>query len=142
MRVAPAVLWLRRDLRLGDHPALAAAAATGPVLPLFVLDPALLDAAGAPRKAFLFASLRALDEDLRTRSGNLVVRAGSPERVVPAVAAECGADSVHVSADYGPYGWERDRRVAAALDGRATLVRTGSPYAVSPGRVRTAAGDP
>jgi hypothetical protein len=37
------VLWLRRDLRLGDHPALHAAAADGPVLALFVLDPRLLE---------------------------------------------------------------------------------------------------
>ncbi|NBB83773.1 MAG: deoxyribodipyrimidine photo-lyase, partial [Alphaproteobacteria bacterium] len=33
------ILWLRRDLRLADNPALhAAAMAGGPVVPLFVLD--------------------------------------------------------------------------------------------------------
>ena len=36
------VVWLRRDLRLADNPALAAAAARGPVVPVFVLDPRLL----------------------------------------------------------------------------------------------------
>ena len=35
----PVILWFRRDLRLADHPALAAALETGaPVLPLFGLD--------------------------------------------------------------------------------------------------------
>ena len=35
------VMWFRRDIRLADHPALSAAAATGlPVVPLFVVDPA------------------------------------------------------------------------------------------------------
>ena len=33
-----AVLWFRRDLRLGDHPALLPAAGDGPVVALFVLD--------------------------------------------------------------------------------------------------------
>ena len=44
-----AVLWLRRDLRLRDHPALHAAAADGPVVALFVLDPALIKPSGAVR---------------------------------------------------------------------------------------------
>lgn len=137
----PVVLWLRRDLRLGDHPALVAAAAQGPVLPLFVMDPALLGPAGAPRVAFLARTLRSLDEDLGRHGGRLTVRSGRPEEVVPAVAEELGAVAVHLSKDFGPYGAERDRRVAAAL-GEVPLVPTGSPYAVSPGKVRTAAGEP
>ncbi|HEX6786109.1 MAG TPA: deoxyribodipyrimidine photo-lyase, partial [Acidimicrobiales bacterium] len=53
----PAVVWFRRDLRLADHPALAAAAADGPVVPLFVLDPLFLSRSGAPRLAFLLRGL-------------------------------------------------------------------------------------
>ena len=64
----PSVLWLRRDLRLGDHPALLAAQEAagqgGAVVPLFVLDPALWERGGPVRRAWLAASLRALDEDL------------------------------------------------------------------------------
>ena len=42
-----AVLWLRRDLRLADHPALLAAlAAADEVVPLFVVDPVLERTAG------------------------------------------------------------------------------------------------
>ena len=50
---------------------------------------------------------------------------------------------MHVAADFGPYGTRRDEAVAKALaeDGRE-LVRTGSPYAVAPGRVRKADGEP
>ncbi|NBR32714.1 MAG: deoxyribodipyrimidine photo-lyase/cryptochrome family protein, partial [Sphingomonadaceae bacterium] len=33
------VLWFKRDLRLADHAALCAAAAAGPVLPLFIVEP-------------------------------------------------------------------------------------------------------
>jgi deoxyribodipyrimidine photo-lyase len=37
---APLILWFRRDLRLDDHPILAAAVAQGrPLIPVFILDP-------------------------------------------------------------------------------------------------------
>jgi deoxyribodipyrimidine photo-lyase len=134
------VLWFRRDLRLADHPALCAAAADGPVTPLFVLDPVFLTRAGPSRMAFLLAGLAALDEAM---GGALVVRAGVPATVVPALAAEVGAHRVHATADFGPYGRERDRAVASALasDGRS-LVLTGSPYAVAPGAVTKDDGSP
>ena len=35
---APHIVWLRRDLRMADHPALYAAAQAGPVIPVYVLD--------------------------------------------------------------------------------------------------------
>ena len=129
------VLWFRRDLRLGDNPALLAArdAAGDGVLPLFVLDDALRRPSGAARLAFLYRALRSLDATL---DGRLVVAPGRPEEVVPHVARALEASSVHVAADFGPYGRQRDERVAAALPEGVPLVRTGSPYAVAPGQVR------
>ena len=62
---------------------------------------------------------------------------------MPEVVGEAGADAVFVAEDFGPYGRERDERVAAELRLReADLVRAGSPYAVPPGEVRTQAGEP
>jgi deoxyribodipyrimidine photo-lyase len=139
--MSAAVLWFRRDLRLGDHPALLAAAEEGPVVALFVLDDVLRKPSGAPRIAFMYRTLRALDTKLREHGGGLVVRRGKPATVVPAVAKEAGASSVHVSADFGPYGRARDEQVEEAL-GDIPLVRTGSPYAVAPGRVTKGDGTP
>ncbi len=134
------MLWFRRDLRLADHPALVVAADAGPVVPLFVLDPALLGPAGAPRTAFLYRCLRSLDESL---GGRLVVRAGDPVEVVPAVAAEVGAGAVLASADFGPYGRRRDQDVARGLrEAGRRLTGVGSPYAVDPGRVLKQDGSP
>jgi deoxyribodipyrimidine photo-lyase len=135
------VLWFRRDLRLRDHPAMHEAANDGPVVALFVLDQALLRPSGAPRLAFLYRALRALDADLRDQGGRLVVRRGDPAKVLPRVARECEAAAVHVTADFGPYGRQRDVAVDEAL-GDVPLVRTGSPYAVSPGRVVKDDGSP
>ena len=78
----------------------------------------------------------------RALGGRLLVVRGDPAEVVPRVAAAVDAATVHVAADFGPYGATRDEAVAKALaeDGRE-LVRTGSPYAVAPGRVRKDDGD-
>ncbi len=141
--MAPAVAWFRRDLRTDDHPALAAAAALGGadgVVPLFVVDGAARAGCGPNRRRFAAESVRALDRDL---GGALVVRRGPPERAVAALAAEVGAGSVVVTADFGPYGRRRDREVARALQaGGRRLVRAGSPYAVTPGTTRTGQGQP
>jgi deoxyribodipyrimidine photo-lyase len=133
-----AVVWFRRDLRVRDQPTFLDA---GPrALALFVLDPALLDPSGAARRTFLYRNLRCLDEAL---DGRLLVVRGDPADVVPRVARGLDAGTVHVAADYGPYGTARDESVEKALadDGRE-LARVGSPYAVAPGRVRKSDGTP
>jgi len=129
-------MWFRRDLRLRDNPALLAAVeearATGDgrVVALFVVDPTLWDPAGAVRQAYLVDSLNSLGASI---DRHLTIRHGDPRTVLPEVVAASGATSVHIAADFGPYGAERDRAVEAAL--QVPLVRTGSPYAVAPGRV-------
>jgi deoxyribodipyrimidine photo-lyase len=138
------IMWFRRDLRLGDHPALVAAGSDGhEVVPVFVVDPAFADV-GAPRLAYLHDCLAALDADLRERSGTgLVVRRGDPVEEIPRLAEEVGADRVFVSRDYGPYGRRRDAAVADRLRrSDRTLKGVGSPYAVPPGSVRKDDGDP
>ncbi|MFE4465181.1 cryptochrome/photolyase family protein [Oerskovia sp. NPDC056781] len=141
----PTVLWFRRDLRLADNPALGEAvgetrAEGSDVVGLYVLDPALWATAGPVRQAYLARSLRALHA---STGGRLVVRHGDPRTVVPAVCAEVGARSVHAAASYEPYGRRRDDAVEAALaTAGVRLRRTGSPYAVAPGRVRTRGGTP
>jgi deoxyribodipyrimidine photo-lyase len=141
-----AVMWFRRDLRLADNPALVEAAADGDVLALFVIDPALWGPSGLPRRLYLGDSLRALDDALRNRSGGghgLQVVRGDPVRRVVQAAREVGATRVHVAADFGPYGSGRDRAVERALAQHGIeLVRTGSPYAVAPGRVTKGDGTP
>jgi deoxyribodipyrimidine photo-lyase len=131
------VMWFRRDLRLLDNPALAAAteAGSGSVLGVFVLDPALLRPSGGPRLAVLYRTLRVLNSQL---GGNLLVCKGNPATVLAQLCQELGAGSVHCAADFGPYGAARDEAVAQALPVR--LVRTGSAYAVPPGKLYNGSG--
>ena len=133
------VLWFRRDLRVRDHPALAAAAAEGGrVVPLFVLDDVLLNVAGANRLAFLDTALAGLSG---STNGALRIVRGRPEQVVVQVAGQVGASAVHISSDHGPYGRRRDAAVMRAL-GDVSLVATGSPYGVTPGRLLKRDGSP
>ncbi len=114
------IWWIRRDLRLADNPALAAALARGgPVVPVFVRDAALLARgphADAPKRlAFLHGGLRTLDASLRARGSRLVVRSGEPGAVLGAIVRECGAVAVVAEEDLSPYARRRDAVVGASV---------------------------
>jgi deoxyribodipyrimidine photo-lyase len=114
-----AILWLRRDLRVHDHPALEAARRdTDALVPVFCFDDRLLHGrhASGPRTQFLLACLADLDESLRRRGSRLVVRHGRPELELPALAREVGATAVHFTGDVGPFARARDARLGRALD--------------------------
>ncbi len=141
-----AIVWLRRDLRLHDHPPLVAALrAHERVVPAFVLDPALLRGrfASAPRTAFLLDCLRALDGELRERGGALVVREGEPLRALLALAAEVRASAVYWASDATPYALARDRRVRAGLSeaGIEAVPRPGN-FVADVSHPRTQGGKP
>ncbi|MER5479686.1 deoxyribodipyrimidine photo-lyase [Streptomyces sp. NPDC002734] len=141
-----AVVLFTADLRLHDHPPLAAAlAAADEVVPLFVRDPGV-HAVGFDvpnRAAFLAACLADLDASLRGRGGRLVLRSGPVEREVSAVAEECGAGEVHLAAGVTAYAHRREERLREALRGRGVEVRTHDAVitAVTPGAVTPAQSD-
>ena len=127
------VWWIRRDLRLSDNGALAAAASHGDVVPLFVRDP-VFDVAGVPRAAFLGRALRALDT---ATGGAMVLRHGDPVAEVVEVARTVGARSVYVASDFAPYGRRRDDAVRTALASHGIdLIEADTPYVIAPGTVR------
>jgi deoxyribodipyrimidine photo-lyase len=124
------IMWFRRDLRINDHPALLAAVeSSDEVIPLFILDKAQIKEAGAKLLAYMGQSLKSLDESL---GNNLHIIEGDQVEVLTALIKKYDVQEVHISAEYERYGAERDARVEAA---GIKLVRTGSPYAVTPGRV-------
>ena len=124
------ILWFRRDLRIGDHPALCEALKNSDeIVPVFILDPSLIGQSGSKRLAYLGQSLRKLDESL---GGGLHVMVGDVVDVLKDLQKRYGADEVHISQEFEPYGSARDARVRAA---GINLIATGSPYAVAPGRV-------
>ncbi len=138
------VVLFTRDLRVHDHPALTAALERAErVIPLFVLDDAVLTAFGAPnRLAFLVDALRDLDRSLRERGGALVVRRGNVVGETVKVALEAEADAVFVSEDVSAYAQERERRLRTALTGSSLeLEAFPGVTVVPPGDLAPVGGD-
>ncbi len=136
-----AIWWIRRDLRLHDNEALAAALERADsVIPLFILDPALIagENAGEKRLAFLYGGLRALDEALRARGSRLILREGEPVGALEAIFTATGAEAVFAEADFTPYARARDARAAAVVP----LTLMGGLTVHPPDLVRKPDGDP
>jgi deoxyribodipyrimidine photo-lyase len=139
--------WFRRDLRLRDNPALHAAAdrSNGRVIPLFILDDAILRAprTGAARTAFMIAALRDLDASLRARGSRLVVRRGRTLDVIRDLVQETGATGVAWNRDYTPFARQRDAQVEALLrDLKVETVIDEEAVILGPDDVRTGDGQP
>ena len=115
-----AIAWFRRDLRVHDHPALAYALERFErVLPVFVVDPGILDGRwpSANRRWFLDGALTSLRSELTARGAPLVIVRGDPAETVTRLARDVGAQAVVVSRDRTPFGRARDQRAAGELNG-------------------------
>jgi len=139
---APAIAWFRRDLRLADQPAFAAAARSGrPVLPVFILP-----TTGRPRGGaslwWLHHALDALAGELARRGSTLLLRRGDPAVVLPQLAAEVGAATVHCTAAIDPDAAADEARVARALPPGIALERHAPDALHVPGTALSAAGTP
>ena len=112
------VVWLRRDLRLIDNPALAAAAADAEhVIPVYLWTPDEEGnwAPGGAQRWWLHASLSALGERLRGAGSGLVLGRGEALGELRRIVAETNAAGVYWNRLYEPDVMARDRRVKAGL---------------------------
>lgn len=111
----PVLLWLRRDFRLHDHPAMTAAAKQGvPVIPVFIHD-ALVEGLGAAPKWRLGLSVAKFSQTLAGIGSRLILRRGDALDILRALIDETGAGGVHWSRAYDPASIKRDTAVKSAL---------------------------
>ncbi len=125
--MSTAIVWLRRDLRLADHPALwAACHAHDRVLPVYIHAPdeEAPWAAGAASRWWLHHSLRALERSLSLQGGELHVAAGDSLTELCRLVALTGAAAVYWTRGYEPAAIERDTRIKAALRARHIRVES------------------
>lgn len=113
-----ALVWLRRDLRLSDHAALATALIRHErVVPAFILDRKILDP--LPRNdrriPFILDCLAQIKEDLQAQGSDLVVRVGDPREEIPRLARQYAVRCVYANRDYEPVAIARDQTVAQQL---------------------------
>ena len=112
----PVIWWVRKDLRLGDNAALAAAlAAGGPVIPVFILDQVFEGYGAAPLWRFGLGVAK-LAETLEAMGSRLILRRGRAAEVLTDLCRQTGAQTVRWSRAYDPDQVARDKRAKAALE--------------------------
>ena len=110
----PVLVWFKRDLRITDHPALAAAGAH--VLPVYIIEPDYwrLSDTSARQWAFTREALASLREELAALGQPLLIRQGV---AVTELARLCRRHKITriISHEETGNGWTyaRDRQVAA-----------------------------
>ncbi|OZA91945.1 MAG: deoxyribodipyrimidine photolyase, partial [Erythrobacter sp. 34-65-8] len=134
------IVWLRRDLRLGDNPALHHAAKAGPIVAVYALDDARAKghAYGGASRWWLHHSLVSLARALEAKGSRLILRCGDAVEELCKVAAELGATTVHANRHYEPW-W---RKAQGELAERLDLQLHDANYLLPPGAVTTGSGTP
>ncbi len=120
------IVWLRRDLRVDDNPALSAAADRGAVVAVYIYAPKEEQpwAAGAASRAWLHRSLTVFAQQLKDLGIELNIFHGDSVEVLKRVISETGADMVYYNRRYEPEGISRDRKVESALTAKGVQVRS------------------
>jgi deoxyribodipyrimidine photo-lyase len=143
---APALVWFRDDLRLGDNPALDHACRSGaPLILLYVLDTTGEGgrAPGGAARWWLAQSLKVLSRAIEERGGRLILRSGAARTIVPALARETGAGLVTWNRRYEAAAIASDTAIKAALKEVGVAVETFSANLLrEPWTVKTQAGEP
>lgn len=137
----PIIWWVRRDLRLGDNPALMAAVEKGvPVVPVFILDE-VFETYGAAPKWRLGLGLDAFGKALADKGSRLILRRGKALSVLRELIADTGASAVHWSRLCDPSARARDEAVKSALRDDGTDARSFPGHLLfEPWTVQTGAG--
>jgi len=110
--------WIRRDLRLHDHAALAKALSTGETTIVFIFDKLILDKLidkHDRRLTFIYESLREIESEVQKKGSSLLIRYGDPVEEIPKLSQELKIKNVFSNRDYEPYAKERDSKVAKKL---------------------------
>jgi deoxyribodipyrimidine photo-lyase len=144
--MSTAIVWLRRDLRLHDNPALHTAAERHErLLPVYVHAPEEEApwAPGAASRWWLHHSLAALAAALRGIGLPLVIVRGPSLDALRGVIAATGATAVYWNRLYEPAAIERDRRVKDALREQGLDCESSNAALLAePWTVKTSSGGP
>lgn len=117
------LVWFRNDLRIRDNEILTEAIKKGgKVLPVYCFDLRYFQRSdsghrktGAFRLRFLLESVAALRESLREIGGDLIIRIGSPEEILPDLCQMYQVSEVYHHREIAPTETQISANVEAAL---------------------------
>lgn len=97
------LIWFRNDLRINDNEMLSLATDKSvTMVPVYIFDPRIFSdtefgtkKTGVLRARFLLDSVRDLQNAIRQLDGELIVRSGLPEELLPELAERYGVDEVY-----------------------------------------------
>lgn len=114
----PQIVWLRRDLRMADNPALYEAAKLGPVIAVYVLDDdcAKTHAYGGASRWWLHHSLESLGNSFARRHAKIILRRGDTVEELCKIAEETGASTVHANRHFEPWWRNAQKALAEKLE--------------------------
>ena len=132
--------WHRRDLRITDNRGLSLEIA-GPIRPVFIIDPAMMEHSSPPRVSFLLDALGELRAAYRDRGSDLLIRRGDPASELTELVERYDAEHVTWNVDYSGLARRRDERVRRELaDASVETSTVHDAVAQPPGEITTAAG--
>ena len=105
------ILWFKRDLRVHDNEALVNAAKNGIVLPLYIFEPALwnMEEMSFAKYAFLKASLKELDDELKQLGQRLIIKNGNAIEIFDKLHNRHGIQSVFSHQEtWNGWSYQRD----------------------------------
>lgn len=110
------IVWFKRDLRAQDNQALSRAAAHGPVLPLYVIEPDLWRAADMSGRQWRFVAeaLGELRAALHQIGQPLIIRCGDIIETLQSLRDDLGISALWSHEETGnDWTYQRDQRVSA-----------------------------
>jgi deoxyribodipyrimidine photo-lyase len=127
-----AVVWFRNDLRLHDNEALARAARDAEfVVPVYCFDPRHFATTsygfpktGSFRAQFIRESVEDIQHSLQKLGGNLLVRTGKPEEIVPELMKQCSAQALYFHEEATDEEIRCEERLTALVEAQGASVHS------------------
>ncbi|MFN6037052.1 MAG: deoxyribodipyrimidine photo-lyase, partial [Bacteroidota bacterium] len=118
------IFWFRNDLRTHDNEAFSKAVSSSEnIIPLFIFDPRSYDKndfgysrSGIFRTRFLIESVQELRLKLKQKGGDLIVRLGYPEKIIPDLCKQFGVVTVYFSKEVAPEEIKLEQEVSKYLN--------------------------
>ena len=144
--MANALIWLRRDLRLSDNPAIQAALNAG-YAPILVYIHAPEEEKpwepGAASLSWLHYSLESLKKSVEEKGSRLIIRCGASLAELEKLIEQTQAEAVFWNRLYEPVCIARDIKVKESLKQRGIHAESSNgALLVEPWTIKTLSGDP